>query len=270
MVSLTYYLTSSCLQIIETYLQTLNISLDMDNIKVENLRNPSRECYYYKVHSVEKEDYLDCDEVQKDFLTTIKKEWTIAQCREIHGLRPILTFTFGTINQEDSTPPLTLRRPLISFCEQIGADVWIDLRFHYLNEYDGQPHAGVYYRACPPKEEAWCMSDMENVGGIDTDAAESIRKSGGDIFYGESFHHMWAVDVHFENSFPEKPINEFMTLIRYPGNLGQYCAIRGLRSHVDITHYGIYSPRVHIIIPSEFFVFCSKLQVEWIDVDIMI
>ncbi len=184
---------------------------------------------------------------------------------DMYYLNIAVAYTISGLKKKDSIPGLGLNSALISLMSTLKASIIVTI-LSSVRVSNGTSSCGAYYYLKSDNE--FNVSQINQIAGT----SPSIVFGKGDACYSGNKirdYYCWGIEYTYDDTTPNKPIRELMGRIMNPSQLGLFCKDHDMDSNIDLTYYGLYSEKIEFCIGADFLIFCNKLGVSWIAVDMM-
>lgn len=174
-----------------------------------------------------------------------------------------ILITVDGVDSGQSIPGFTITPDFLAVCVCLKMPIIIVINARVSREQGGSS-VGAYYYIADDKDLD--IGAINSASGSKPSLLERKGEMGRHVINKTN---TWGIECRSFDSLADQPINSLIEAIKHPTELGLYCKEHNLHTHIDVTCYGIYVPRVNITLTTSFLYFCHCLGVEWVDIDAM-
>lgn len=260
---LTIYFVSSDKEKLDDYCSTINCELHI----IEEMGGSGSDQGLFCLPFVSFAETNDSRNLFQNVVSYLDNSVSLITILNKYGFRLLLQFVQTASDFEEDCLGFTIYSDLLAHSVLLGAviDVVIVFRPSFILNKNGKLTSGTYFYVYSDD------SDLSNSKLNEVSGTKSTRfyKKGDIIHYLRTKQSAWCIELQHSNELPEKSIKVMLDYIKSPVRLGHYCKEHNLHSKMDLTYYGIISRRIEFTIGHPFLSLCHKLNVDFLDVDIM-
>ncbi len=208
---------------------------------------------------------LDTDPILNAFTRQFRDSSTTKGIAKKYNLGVTVELSISETDHESPLPAKDFTLDFLTICDRLEAPIIIVLNVTP-EEATGEHIQGAYLEIWTDSDE-WNSEEISRIAGVQP-THEYVKGRPGRYIEAQQ-HNGWEIKTAGEGVVLSESLEKMMELLKYPEELGRYCAGHNLNVCMDLVYYGLGATRATIAIPHSFISFCCELQVNYLDIDVI-